>query len=488
MKRTSLVKTVLLMLTCLSLLLCAQAADYGTGYTITFGSYPQSAVTDSACIAALDAQGGDWVSFGYDSHAKKAYTDFMQYKDVVYEGEKYRAVRFSSREKDGAQDSPNQVDWFRYEPVQWRVLDATDPENALVLSVYILDSQAFRDTYYVDGKECYTDSTKTFYANNYAASDIRTWLNGEFYETIFSAAEQKRVKVSTLENKAHPDYSRFDAEPVSDKVFLLSYAEAVCEDYGFCGPDENFHETVARQVRGSDYAKALGLADDNGSSFGYNSDWWLRSGGVASNWVCYVNKIGQIYNASGGFGGTFERVDDPWTGVRAALRMDLTVCDADTHAAHSWTLTGTQEPECLHEGRKTYLCGGCGAVLNEPIPALGHDFVNDVCTRGDAYRMAAKTDDAGTTQTDAAETTAETTEVAASEQTEITTEATAETPASTTSEPTAPAASESTAATSDTQTQDSMPASAGSPTVILLAALLLAAVIAVAVILLRRKH
>ena len=190
MKRTSLVKTVLLMLTCLSLLLCAQAADYGTGYTITFGSYPQSAVTDSACIAALDAQGGDWVSFGYDSHAKKAYTDFMQYKDVVYEGEKYRAVRFSSREKDGAQDSPNQVDWFRYEPVQWRVLDATDPENALVLSVYILDSQAFRDTYYVDGKECYTDSTKTFYANNYAASDIRTWLNGEFYETIFSAAEQ----------------------------------------------------------------------------------------------------------------------------------------------------------------------------------------------------------------------------------------------------------------------------------------------------------
>ena len=337
MKRTSLVKTVLLMLTCLSLLLCAQAADYGTGYTITFGSYPQSAVTDSACIAALDAQGGDWVSFGYDSHAKKAYTDFMQYKDVVYEGEKYRAVRFSSHGKDGAQDSPNQVDWFRYEPVQWRVLDATDPENALVLSVYILDSQAFRDTYYVDGKECYTDSTKTFYANNYAASDIRTWLNGEFYETIFSAAEQKRVKVSTLENKAHPDYSRFDAEPVSDKVFLLSYAEAVCEDYGFCGPDENFHETVARQVRGSDYAKALGLADDNGSSFGYNSDWWLRSGGIASNRVCYVNKIGNIYN-NYPFG-TFERVDDPWTGVRAALRMDLTVCDADTHAAHSWTLT-----------------------------------------------------------------------------------------------------------------------------------------------------
>ena len=174
--------------------------------------------------------------------------------------------------------------------------------------------------------------------------------------------------------------------------------------------------------------------------------------------------------------------------MRAALRMDLTVCDADTHAAHSWTLTGTQEPECLHEGRKTYLCGGCGAVLNEPIPALGHDFVNDVCTRGDAYRMATKTDDAGTTQTDAAETTAETTEVAASEQTEITTEATAETPASITSEPTAQAASEPTAATSATRAQDRAPASAGSPTVILLTALLLAAVVAVAVILLRRKH
>ncbi|MCR5149937.1 MAG: hypothetical protein K6B52_01775 [Clostridiales bacterium] len=72
-------------------------AAYSVGDTIYFGSYPQSDVT-SSLGSVLNSQSGTWKSYNYYSGTGDWYdgqmkaSDYMRYKDVTYNGSKYRGV------------------------------------------------------------------------------------------------------------------------------------------------------------------------------------------------------------------------------------------------------------------------------------------------------------------------------------------------------------------------------------------------------------
>ena len=68
------------------------------------------------------------------------------------------------------------------------------------------------------------------------------------------------------------------------------------------------------------------------------------------------------------------------------LVKECTACGAvETEvlpAGHAWDEgIYTVEPTCTEPGKKTCTCEGCGAVEEFEVPALGHTFVNGVCTR-----------------------------------------------------------------------------------------------------------
>ncbi|MBQ6381762.1 MAG: leucine-rich repeat protein [Clostridia bacterium] len=48
---------------------------------------------------------------------------------------------------------------------------------------------------------------------------------------------------------------------------------------------------------------------------------------------------------------------------------------------HSYTQTVIQSASCLQGGKKNYHCSVCGDQQLELLPALGHDFVNNTCSR-----------------------------------------------------------------------------------------------------------
>ena len=343
------------------------------GDIITFGSYPQSKVTDSALIAKLDAQSGSWVSYNY--YIEREVSDFMQYKDVTLDGARYRAVKFASYRPSYTGNSssasssyqgdngyiPNTIYWFKYEPVKWRVLDASDPENLLVLSESILDSQAFRETRYSYSSKnsyyYYTDSTMTYYANNYEQSNIRAWLNGDFYNTTFSADEKSHIHTTTITNEAYSTaYSKYDAASTQDKIFLMSYKEAT----NFAC----FNNSVARYAEGSNYAKAMGLYVSSSGGTAGNSMWLLRSAGDYSYSACCVEHDGIIRSNID--------VCIAAAGIRPAFRFtsaSLTACD------HVWTVTATQPVNCTTPGSKTFECTKCGETKTEVIPVNDdHDY------------------------------------------------------------------------------------------------------------------
>ena len=262
-----------------------------TGTIINFGSYPQSRVNDTVTINKLDGVKKNWKSYNYysgtgdwnDGNMKPS--DYMKYADIVLNGNKYRAVTFSkyrpyltgytssslnTYQNDNGYYTGN-VYYFKYEPLKWRVLDAS---TGLVVCDSVIDSQAYNNYVLYSNGEHYGDSGKNHYASNWENSSLRKWLNEDFYNTAFSKLQQDRIQKLTRENKS--TYSiKYDSNPTSDKITLLSYWDALNTSYGF-SLSHNTDDT-ARQRKGTDYAKCQGLLVSTSSSYSGNSWWWLRS-------------------------------------------------------------------------------------------------------------------------------------------------------------------------------------------------------------------
>lgn len=307
----------------------AAEKTYKVGDIIEFGSYPQSKVTDSSLVSALDSVSKNWVSYGYysgdGSYGSMKPGNWMEYADFTYNGTKYRAVTFSQYRpwytsykpsfdctyQDNNGYTPNDIYYFKYEPLKWRVLD---PSTGLVLCESIIDSQAYSNTIYSYGNDPYynqsaywNDAEHTHYANDYATSSIRAWLNDDFYNTAFSSSQKASILTSELENKAYSiSYSEYDSASTIDKVFLLSYSEAQNTSYGFTN---NTYSTDIRGSMGTDYAKAQGLWIAHNKC----SNWRLRSASNGSNGDRFVNDTGRI--------DVTNYVNDTCVGIRPAIKI-----------------------------------------------------------------------------------------------------------------------------------------------------------------------
>lgn len=316
----------------------AEGKTYKVGDIIEFGSYPQSKVTDSSLVSALNKASKKWVSYGYysgdGSYGSMKPGNWMEYADFTYNGTKYRAVTFSQYRPDFTWKTSddrsgqvlgddvytiNNVYYFKYEPLKWRVLD---PSTGLVLSENIVDSQAYSSTIYSGtGSHGYTeywnDSNHTHYANDYATSSIRAWLNDDFYNTAFSSTQKESILVSEIDNKAESaSLSRFNSETTYDKVFLLSYNEVQNTAYGFTADREN---PSTRQAKGTNYAKCQGY---------WGTCWNLRTAGVSSDVGCTVSSAGtgngSIWNAS-------RYISIISCGVRPAIKIsNLELCGSES--------------------------------------------------------------------------------------------------------------------------------------------------------------
>ena len=279
-----------------------------TGTIINFGSYPQSKVNDSATLKKLDNASKQWESNEYYSgtgdwdDGNMEPGDYMKYADIKLGGSKYRAVTFSEYRpyhtgythsdgtyqatyQDGSGYFTNNVYYFKYEPLKWRVLDAS---TGLVVCDSIIDSQAYNNYVLKADGYYWGDSDKTHYASNWEYSSLRAWLNDDFYNTAFSKTQQNRIKELTRENES-TDSSKYDSNPTSDKITLLSYYDVVNTSYGFSFYGEE--DDTTRQRKGTDYAKCQGLKVSTSSSYCGTSLWRLRSP-LNSNGASVVNYNG----------------------------------------------------------------------------------------------------------------------------------------------------------------------------------------------------
>lgn len=280
-----------------------------TGTIINFGSYPQSRVNDTVTINNLEGVTKNWKSYNYYSgtgsisDGKMTSSDYMLYADFLYGGEKYRAVTFSeyrpyntgyasstsySYQDDNGYYTGNTY-YFKYEPLKWRVLNAS---TGLVICDSAIDSQPYNNFFlYVYGEGYWSDGNKRHYASNWEYSSLRAWLNNEFYNTAFSKTQQDRIKELTRENKSTHD-SKYDSNPTSDKITLLSYDEVLNKKYGF--DSSGSANDTARRCKGTDYAKCQGLC----VSSSYGTSWWRLRSPNGSFYAAGVADVGWAHYSS----------------------------------------------------------------------------------------------------------------------------------------------------------------------------------------------
>ena len=174
-------------------------------------------------------------------------------------------------------------------PIEWIVMKK-EGNQVLLLSKYVLDAKSYN--------EGWGDVT-------WETSDIRQWLNNEFYTTAFNKAEKAKIQTSLIKNEDNSEYGTSGGNDTEDKVFLLSEKEA----------DTLFSDEEERIAKATEYAEKLGV-DINENSEEKGAWWWLRSPGNDSFYAALVNYYGWV--DGDGIG-----VNCNVYGVRPALHLNL---------------------------------------------------------------------------------------------------------------------------------------------------------------------
>ena len=151
--------------------------------------------------------------------------------------------------------------FFKVEPIRWRIL-AEEKGSLFLLCDSIIANQKYNATP----------------SNNYAESDIRAWLNEEFYNTAFDALQKELILTVTVQNGASTtgyETNDYATDDTNDKVFLLSYEEATTAAYGFSADATAFDP--ARRKTVSDYARATGawMVTSDLLEMHHGNGWWL---------------------------------------------------------------------------------------------------------------------------------------------------------------------------------------------------------------------
>jgi len=191
-----------------------------------------------------------------------------QKKDKKPEYKMGEVIKFGNypQDKDGTE-----------KPIKWIVMK-NEGNQVLLLSKYVLDTKPYN---------------KELEKVTWETSDIRQWLNNEFYTTAFNKAEKVKIQTSLIKNEDNSEHGTSGGNDTEDKVFLLSEKEA---ETLFSNDDERI-------------AKATGYAEKSGVCVNKEKSamWWLRSPGSDSYGAAGVRSYGWVsrdgnivYDNSGG--------------------------------------------------------------------------------------------------------------------------------------------------------------------------------------------
>lgn len=190
-------------------------------------------------------------------------------KDLRFNIQEGRSVLFGRYEQDNRMDDT--------EPIEWIILDVNTASGAVtLLSRYILDCQQYH----------HNENVTVAWRD----SNIRNWLNNEFYNTAFTDQEKQAIMQKQVSNSL-------------DYVYLLETREIEFRKLDKNGCEATRYAANSRRVY---------VAKDNGLS-----PWWVRDDYMSGHNGYFVGAHGKIYNSGN------NPVTSRDNGVRPVIVVDL---------------------------------------------------------------------------------------------------------------------------------------------------------------------
>lgn len=232
---------------------------------------------------------------------------------------------------------------YNTDPIKWRVLENADGQ------LFLLSDQNLDVFQYHTEYESVTWETST----------MRSWLNGysaehntggdsgtdytsdNFIGTAFSEKEQGAIADTTVVNDNNPTYGTEGGNTTTDKIFLLSIAEAQNSSY--------FADDNSRIATNTAYAKEQGAHTYSSTGAG---DWWLRSPGYGDIDAALVDGDGCLYRLGFSVGNIDVCVRPAFNlnlnsvlftsaaeGGKSASSMDSGLTAVNDYTGNEWKLT-----------------------------------------------------------------------------------------------------------------------------------------------------
>lgn len=192
-------------------------------------------------------------------------------------------IDFGSVEQDGNEANGP-------EPIQWIVLERFD-DRLLVLSTDVLEARQYNHVPFQD--VTWTDS------------DLRAWMNGDFFASAFTPAQQGIIPSVLNENADQSIAGTPGGAPTQDRVFALSEQESVV----YLSGSANRSDIGAAPASQAVASGPLAVSEDG------TADWWLRSPGTYAFAAQYVDTAGTPLPSGANV--------DVLYGVRPALWIDI---------------------------------------------------------------------------------------------------------------------------------------------------------------------
>ncbi|MBQ7466924.1 MAG: leucine-rich repeat protein, partial [Clostridia bacterium] len=175
------------------------------------------------------------------------------------------------------------VAWFKVEPIMWQVLnwDEVLDGTAETMDLFACNVIASNVQFY--------PNTTDEHCSEWYNSEIRTWLNDDFYNSAFTTAEKSGIVTKTLENNTSILTEDGTGVVTQDDVYLQSYWNMLDGAGFFTGNGE-------RQKKTTDFALS-----NNAYQYIFNGSYdhyFLRST-TRVNDICYISWAGWVYTGIG---------------------------------------------------------------------------------------------------------------------------------------------------------------------------------------------
>ena len=169
-------------------------------------------------------------------------------------------IDFGSFEQDGNEANGP-------EPIQWIVLDKIDGQ-LLLLSADVLEARQYHHV--------------PFEEVTWENSDLRAWMNGDFYEAAFTPVQRGLIETVHNENADQSITGASGGAATDDRGFALSETESVIY----------LNTPAARSDIGAAPASVHAAAGPLSISEDGTADWWLRSPGTYGFATQFVDATG----------------------------------------------------------------------------------------------------------------------------------------------------------------------------------------------------